>query len=256
MAVMTTLNTILLSKLTSETEVGFYGAAAQLMMPLQILYQSVVVSIFPLMCQKFNLDALSLKRITEYLTELLLTVAVPAAVGLFFFSDFALQLLYGIDFLPASKVLRISAWSLIPIALAVALGQTLFASLREKVTLRITLVNIAVSLVLGVILIGHFGLVGAAITGLLTRIVDFAQHYFSVSKLLSGLSLPRIAWKPLVAGLGLAAYLTLAKNQSPLLLMTLASFIYISILLVLIIWSNGGYGRFKRQMVAWYFDRA
>lgn len=256
MAVTSSLNTILLSKLTTETEVGFYGAAAQLMVPLQILYQSIVVSIFPLMCQRFNLDTSSLKRISGYLTELLLVVAVPAAVGLFFLSDFVLQLLYGTDFLPAAQVLRISAWALIPIALAVALGQVLFASHRELITLRITLVNAVVSLALGLILVSQFGLVGAALAGVLTRIVDFAQHYVSVSNLLSGLSLPKIAWKSIVAALGLATYLTLAQNQPPFLLIAMAGAIYLGILLVLMIWSNGGYTRFKSQMAAWTIDRA
>ena len=50
----TSLNIVLLSKLTSETDVGLYNAANQLMIPMGIFYQSVMVAAFPIMCRKFS----------------------------------------------------------------------------------------------------------------------------------------------------------------------------------------------------------
>jgi O-antigen/teichoic acid export membrane protein len=256
LAVMGSFSNILLSKLTSETEVGYYSAAYQLMVPIQIFYQSVVSSIFPLMCRKFNLDTSSLKRITEYLAELLLAVAIPSTIGLFFFSDFVLQLIYGNGLLPATNVLRVGIWTLIPTALSFALGQALYASNREKITLRIIIIDLVVSVVFNLILISRFGLIGAPIASLLIRTVDFFQHYVSISRRLFTISIRRIATNSVVASLCLIAYLSMWRHQLNFLVMITAGMVYVSILVLLMIWSNGGYRRLRSQVKAWYAEQA
>lgn len=256
LALMTSLSTILLSKFTSETEVGFYSAAYQLMVPIQVFYRSVVDSIFPLMCRKFNLNTSSLKRITESLAELLLAVAIPAAVGLFFFSDYVLEFIYGDGFLIAGSVLRVGTWSLIATALSMALGQALYASHKEKITLRIIIVDLVVNLVFNLILISQFGLIGAAVASLLTRVVDFVQHYVSVSRQLFTISIKRIAVNSIVASLCLTAYLAVWGHQLNFLVMITAGMVYVSILAMLMIRSNGGYRHVRNQVEAWYVERA
>src|SRR5260370_12902538 len=51
LAVMSSLNVLLLSKLATETEVCLYNAATQLMLPLLLVYQSMAQRIFPVMCR-------------------------------------------------------------------------------------------------------------------------------------------------------------------------------------------------------------
>lgn len=252
-AIWASLNIVLLSKLASETEVGLYSAATQLMVPVILVYQSIVLSIFPMMCRKFEPSFQSLKRITENVIELLLAIALPGAVGLFFLADSVLLFLYGKeDFLLASGALRIMVWNLILIALTTALGQVLLASLREKVTLRIVAIDVLISLVFGLILISQFGLIGAAIAALLTRIVDFFQHYVPVSRLLSQIALGRLVWKPVVAGTCMAVYLVVVGSQGVLLTVISAGGLYAGVLLALALWSIGGPRQLKdRYLHLW-----
>src|SRR5882762_3500757 len=51
-AVINSLNIVLLSKLANETQVGLFSAAMQLMTPLMLVYQSIALSVFPIMCRK------------------------------------------------------------------------------------------------------------------------------------------------------------------------------------------------------------
>lgn len=248
-AIWASLQIVLLSKLTSETEVGLFSAAAQLMVPVTLVFQSIVVSIFPTMCQRFEPSFQGLRRVANHLIELLLIIALPTAVGLFFLADSVLLLLYGErDFLLASTVLRILVWLLILTALTSALGQVLLASLKEKITLRIVTVNALISLILGVILISQFGLIGAAIATLFTAVINFIQHYVPVSKLLSNIALGSLAWKPIVACLAMAAYLSLVREQEIFLAMPSAAAVYTVIFLALEIWAVGG----PRQLKAKY----
>lgn len=253
-AIWSSLNVLLLSKMRNETDVGLYNAASQLLVPSHLVFQSLVLSIFPIMCRKFDSGLQNLKQIYEYLIELLLAIALPAAVGLFFLAEPILLLLYGDQsFLHAAGVLRIMAWVLIPIALTRALGQVLLASLREKVTLRIVIINTVISLVLGLILIKPFGIMGAAIAALVSRIIDFFQHYVPVSRLLSDIALGKVVWKSAVASLCMAVYLSVIGNSQGLwLTIPTAGLVYVSVLIVVLIWSNKGIRQFKaRYLYLW-----
>ncbi len=246
-AIWSGMNVLLLSKLATEIEVGFYSAAVQLMVPVKLIYLSIVLSIFPIMCRKFDSSIQSLKNITEYLIEFLFAVAMPAAVGLFFLADRVLPLVYGKEFLVASSALRVMSWTLILTALTSALGQLLLASQREKVTLRIVAFSALVNLLLGVVLISRYGVIGAATATLLTGVFNFFQHYLSVSKLLSTIPLARLAWKPCFAVTIMAIYLKLLGKQSIFLIILSAGVIYGTALLVLTVWSVGGLYQFKSK---------
>ena len=239
---------ILLSKLAGEAELGLYNAAAQLMVPLALVYQSIAASIFPVMCKKFGLGFQNLKLIFERMVELLLVIGLPSVVGLFFLSESALMFLYGEEFLLASIIVRIMVWNLILVAINWGLGHVLLASMQERVILRIAVIEALLSLALGLILIDRFGLVGAALVVLLTGTVSFFLHYVPVSRLLSKITLGRPAWKPVLASLFMAIYLVLMRDQGFLFLVVSAGILYITVFIAVAIWFGGG----PRKLAAEY----
>jgi len=246
LAVMSSLNILLLSKLATETEVGLYGAATQLMVPLLLVYQSIAQSIFPLMCRKMEPGFQNLKRIAEQAMELLLVLALPAAAGLFFIGDRALSLLYkNPAFSQAFPALRIVTWVLILQVFTSVLGQVLVASHREKITLRIVLVDTVVNLLVGWLLIAMFGLRGAAVALLLTRVADCCQHYIPAAHLLSGIPIATMVWKPFVAATCMAAYLAAPSGLPGILRGVSATLIYGAALLAVAIWASGGLRQFR-----------
>jgi O-antigen/teichoic acid export membrane protein len=247
-AIWAALNVVLLSKLASETAVGLYSAASQLMVPVMLVYQSIVWSLFPIMYRQFDVGLHRVKHVAEYVIELLLAIALPTTVGLFFLADSALVLLYGKDdFLLASGALRIMVWSLLLVALTQTLGQVLLASLREKTTLRIIAIDVLVNLSVGLILISQFGLLGAAITVLLTRAIDFLLHYVPVSRLFSNIPLGKLAWKPMVASVCMSVSLVGLRGQGMLLTAVTAGVVYAGVLLTLALWSTGSVRQLKAK---------
>lgn len=245
-AVTSGLNVILLSKLATEVQVGLYSAAMQLMVPLSLVYQSGAQSVFPLMCRKVEPGYQELKRIAEGAIEALLVLAVPAVTGLLFAGDWLLSILYGNSaFLESVPALRIICWILIFEAFTSVLGRVLWASNRERATLRIVVVAVSLNLLLGWPLISLFGLIGAAVTVLLTRAVGLAQHYIPVSRLVGGISLGKIVWKPAAAAACMAVYLALPIGHAGILTGVTATLIYTAALLALAIWVAGGLRQFK-----------
>lgn len=245
-AIESSLNIILLSKLANETEVGLYSAATQVMVPLALVYLSIAQSIFPVMCRNVQAGPPTLRRIAEQACELLLILALPAVAGIIFLSRWALSVLYkNPAFLGAAPALRIIAWILIFQIFSYVLGEVLLATHREKVTLRIVIVGVLITLLAGIPLIGRFGLLGAAMTLLLSRAAAAVQHYGPVSRLLSGISIGKIVWKPLLAAACMVLYLAFVPDQTAIWRAVFAALIYGAALLALMVFSCGGVREFK-----------
>lgn len=247
-ALMSTLIIFILSKLATETEVGLYSAASQLMVPVTLVYQSIVASVFPMMCQTFEVRSHALKRTAEHLLGVLIAIGLPTVIALFLLADEMLVVLYGRrDFLSASPALRIMVWNLILVAITHALGQVFLAGRRETITLRIVAIDTLVTLAFGFVLIKHFGVIGAAVATLLTRIVDCTQHYLMVVKLLPKIAVGRLLWKPAVAAIAMGLYLTAFRNQPFILTLLTAPMVYTALLLCLFVWSSGGVHQAKAR---------
>ena len=237
----TSLNIVLLSKLTSETDVGLYNAAVQLMIPMGIFYQSVMVAAFPIMCRKFLTGPGGMARVSNRLIEMLMIIAIPGTVGLCMVAEPALEFVFkGKDFVQAAWVVRIISLILILKALTFAFGHILLAGSRELTTLRIVAVNLVVNLMLGWILILNFGLIGAAIAALLSRVVDTIQHLGPVKQIVAQLELGRLIWKPLLASLVMVGYLYLFRSQPLPLLVVSAVVVYFGVLMAFESWIVGG----------------
>ena len=248
LAVMSSLNVLLLSKLAGETEVGLYSAAAQLMVPLLLVYQSMAQSIFPMMCRKIEPGYRRLKQIAENAMELLMVLALPSVAGLYFIGDRVLSLLYkNPTFVQAFPALRIIAFVLIFQVFTSVLGQVLVASHREKITLRIVVVDAVVNLLVGWPLVSLFGLRGAAISLFLVRLADCCQHYIPAAHLLSGIPVLRLVWKPVVAAACMAVYLAVPEGRVSLVTGVCATLIYGAALLGLAVWASGGLRQFREK---------
>lgn len=247
-AITSGLNVILLSKLATETQVGLYSAAMQLVVPLTLVYQSMARSIFPLMCKKVEPGFRDMRRLAETALEVLLVLALPVVAATFLLGDWLLAAVYKNPvFLEALPALWIISWVLVFQAFSAVLGQVLWASNREGVTLRIVVVAVLINLLIGWPLISHFGLIGAAVTALLTKAVGCAQHYIPVSRLFSGISLGKIVWKPAAAAALMAAYLALPPRHGGVLTGVAATLIYFGALLALTVCVSGGFREFKAK---------
>ena len=234
LSIWASLNIVVLSKLASETEVGLYNAAAQLVVPIGLVYKNVMASVFPAMCRKYDSSFEELGYVSQKVLEFLSLIAVPAAVGLFLIAEPLLLWVYGQeDFVQTSQVLRILAWGLILNALTQGLGHILLASHREKVTLRIVAVDLVVGVCAALLLISQFGLIGAAIAALVFRAVDFVQHYVRVSQLLARISLSQAMWKAVVASAVMAISVTAVPGSGVVLPVLVGVLTYVVALLLL-----------------------
>jgi hypothetical protein len=100
---------------------------------------------------------------------------------------------------------------------------------------------------LGWILISNFGLIGAAWAALLTRVIDFVQHWKPVSQLMEQISLAHLLWKPTLASAIMAIYLTAFSQWHPLLLVFSAAGVYAIANLIIESWTVGGFRNLRAR---------
>lgn len=249
MAIMATFQVILLSKFASEREVGLFNAASQLLTPISLVFQSAAISIFPALCRSYQQAPQRLGIMTERLLELLLVIVIPAAAALCFFADDLLRLLYGKpEFGSAALALQILVVAMVLRVFTQVLGRVLVASLREKVTLRILVLDTLASVILGLLLIRQWGLLGAAVTTVLVRVFDFALHYVPVTRSLPRrLALEKGLWLPLLATAGAMGYWVLAGHRAPITTLLIGSGLYCLVAALIALLAFGGVAALKAR---------
>jgi O-antigen/teichoic acid export membrane protein len=252
-AVTASMNVILLSKLESERAVGLYGAAAQLLVPLMLVYQNTILGVFPLMARSVDATGERLRRIVEQVGELLLGVGLLVVVPLFFLAEPALRLLYGNEFEPAGEALRVVVWSLLLSGLTTMFGQVLYARLQERTNLRLVVVDAAVGVVAGFVLIDRYGVVGAAVALLVVKLFDFGLHYAAVARIVPPLAFLRMAWKPVVAAACTALFLA-SVDAGGAVAFASGTALYAAVLGALSVWSAGGLRELRARYVGARWD--
>ena len=148
-------------------------------------------------------------------------------------------------FLDSAVLVRIMLPSLVLGALTRLLGQLLMSYRREVVNLRIVAINFAFNVLCGACLISTSGAYGAAITLLLTSLVDCGLHYLAARGLLSDES-PLVSdtkfvsvWHTLVSSVVMAGILMMIEDSHVVWQLMIGSLTFVACFAALN-WRAGG----------------
>jgi O-antigen/teichoic acid export membrane protein len=119
---------------------------------------------------------------------------------------------------------------------------------EEKTTLRILVLDLVACVVLGVVLIPRFGVIGAALALLGTKLLDCALQYKRVTTLFR-IRIGRLIWRPLLASACMAILLVALKESFVVVAVASAAALYVVVLLALAVWSAGGARQFRARYV-------
>lgn len=240
-AINASIGIVILARLLSEEDVGIYSSALQVIMPLSVIINNVVHSVFPIMCRKFEQGSADLSWVVERLIEVLIILILPAIVGITLYADQVLLLLFqNNELISAAYLLRFLVWGSLVNAIITVLGQVLWASQREKQSLIIAMTTTSINLIGNLIFIQLFGLNGVVITGLTISVVTLIQHYLPVAKLLEDMKILPVIWKPLVATIVMTIVLIQINLASLFSSIAVGGFVYLFVVAGLYVWSYGG----------------
>ena len=166
----TYLDSVLLSQLAGDVQVGLYQVAFKIIFALQFLPSAFTASLYPAMSTYWQSNRSQLSITFERALNYLIMISWPIIVGSIVLAD-RLVLLLKSDYASAALPLQISIVALFFIFINFPIGSLLNACDKQKKnTFNIGIVLLA-SVILNFILIPKFQAVGASITVLVTNML-------------------------------------------------------------------------------------
>jgi O-antigen/teichoic acid export membrane protein len=236
------MQVLILSLLGGEIVVGLFGGIAQLMQPFEMLAQSVVLAVFPSLSKGVTLEKEKQRHQVESIAEMLLCVALPLLVGLYFIGGDLLIFIYrDPSFAEASAALKVVALGLVAVCFIRPLSSLLVANGLEWINLREVSVTNVLGGLFSVVLVSQYQLLGAGIAALLMNISACSQYMYAVRTRLFSFDLWRILRRPLLMSVFMLAVFLILQEiiQNFLLTAVAASLVYLLLIGVLGIFAVG-----------------
>lgn len=180
------VDSVLLSIMKGDKEVGYYNAAYQLIEALvRLIPVSFASAMFPVLASTFVTSKKDFKNYFDKGINLLVILAFPFTIGTFLLSDSLIISIYGNGFIKSVGAIRILSFSLIFMFLNSLFLVTLCCINKQNIFSIITGVSAVVNIVSNLLLIPPLGYLGSSICTVLTEGVLFASSIWFVHKYIS-----------------------------------------------------------------------
>jgi O-antigen/teichoic acid export membrane protein len=178
------VNTLMLSKLSSVEDVGIYNAASRITDVLKTFLFSYQIALLPMLCASFVRSGEQFRQECNVSIKYLALLTVPIATGISVLAPRIIRLVFGHNFDSAIPVLRVLAWTVCIFSIVLVFARALIASHNQMLDLYCNVAALVVNIVMGWILIHSHGPVGAA-TATLISLTAFGvfEYCFVASKL-------------------------------------------------------------------------
>jgi O-antigen/teichoic acid export membrane protein len=165
------IDTVMISFIVGSAAVGIYSSAYKIITVFTTLYMVYNYVVFPLM-SKFYKDSEDLLKISyEKSIKYLLMLMLPFAVGLTFYSDYIITLIYGEAYVLAGNVLKILIWNVLFVMINGASTSLLNSSSNEVAVTKINGIACLTNVILNLILIYYLSYIGASIATVITGVL-------------------------------------------------------------------------------------
>ncbi|MEI7497759.1 MAG: flippase [Candidatus Falkowbacteria bacterium] len=228
-------DSVILSKLAGDKEVGLYQVAFKIIFAIQFLPAAFSASLYPAFANYWQHNKEQLAITFERGMKYLAIISLPISVGTIAITEQILHLFKG-GFDGAFWPVRICIISLPFLFLNFAVGALLNASDRQKINTRNMLIVTVVSIGLNFLLIPSYKAIGASITNTVTNVLMLALCLWEVPKIIS-FAAKRFSLdmsKMLVAALAMGIVAFWLRDMLPILLVVvLSGAVYFGLLLSL-----------------------
>ncbi len=208
------IDTILLSILKTNTEVGLYNAAYKVLENVTFFPAMIIGLIFPLLARHIFSDKEEFARIANETLKIFAILIVPLVVGTLFLADGVIHLIGGDTFAASANILRILIFALVFIFFGSLFNSVLIAGNHQKKLIIPLILCALFNIVSNIIFIPIYSYNAAATTSVFTEFFVTMAGFMLVSKYIHFRprieNLSRILFSGLIMGLFL--YLFKAEN--------------------------------------------
>jgi len=173
------LDTIMLSKIAGDVEVGIYQVPFKIITALQFLPMAFTASLYPAFSNYWHTNKEQLANSFERAMNYLLIISVPISIGTIAIAD-KIVIVFSQHYIGSIQPLRITMASLVFIFLLFPIGALFNATDNQKVNTKIMIYGLSTSFILNLILIPQLKSTGASITVLVTNALMFVLSIIKI----------------------------------------------------------------------------
>lgn len=243
------VDTIMLSIMRGDADVGVYNAAYKLVSMLNFVSIAFYGSLFPVMSNFYKNSLDSLRSVSEKGCKYMSVIAFPIAVGTYFLAEEIIENLYGTDLIPSANALRILIWMITITYMGNTFGYLLVSSTKSSKYALFSGIGLLLNILLNLLLIPIYGLNGAAISTVITSLVVTLFIYEYVSRDMFRISLIDITKKPIFASLLLGIYLYFFQISNLFILISSSIIVYFTLFIIIKGFSNDDLQLVKKILV-------
>jgi O-antigen/teichoic acid export membrane protein len=192
------IDTIMLLKMRSPEEVGWYGSVYRILEITMIIPSSFSIVLFPIFSRLYNESREKLSEVYTKAVRLMFITSLPIALFIMHLSD-PIALLFGKEFIYGSDILSILIWAVCLIFVNFILLTLLTTIGLQKINAYCNAGCIVFNVILNLVLIPLWGGVGAAIATTLTEFLVFSVCYRYVKTSLGALNIANCFLKPVIS---------------------------------------------------------
>lgn len=218
---------LILAVLAGSTETGYFVAATRIVMIWELIPQTFMTNVFPVLSRNYKDRASTNPRVPQRATKYLLAAMLPISLGLIACAEPIVDLVFGSGFESAVELLRILALVVPILAVSNVLWRVLMARDRQGQLLGALAAAVVVRIVLGVALVSAFLAKGAAVSSVAVLGAYAVALWVLVER--DGISLPvlRLGARFAIAALVMGAVTWLLVDHVELwLLVPIAAAVY------------------------------
>ena len=157
------LGVLMLSTLGTETQTGWYAAAARVIEPVKMLHFAVLGALLPALASLATAEPLA-TRVFRRSLLFLVTISAVLAVVISLLAPAIVSELFGADYAGAVPLIQILAVSLMPYTIAASWSVRLVTQGRERHIVWATALSLILAFTLNYWLIPSYGSIGTALT--------------------------------------------------------------------------------------------
>lgn len=170
---------VMLKKIMSETEVGYYSTATAICGMWVFVLVAIIDSFYPVIVNVYEKDKEEFKKKNIQLYSIILYVSFFVSTIICIFAPIIIKILYGNEYIQATEPLRILTWYTAFAYLGTARDAWIVCENKQKYLIYIYVCSALTNIVLNIFLIPILGASGASIASLLTQFSTiFVVPYF------------------------------------------------------------------------------
>jgi O-antigen/teichoic acid export membrane protein len=225
------IDVLMLSRMGTVEDVGYYGAAWRLLEFAMIVPQSLCLALYPQMAGAASSNPQALGGLADTARRYLAALSLPLAVCATVVAGPVLALLYGAPFAGAAPTLVVLMWTLVPYGWVRYNAYVLVAADRQHVDLVLNVCMAAINVALNLVWIPAYGPFGAALATLVSVCAYAVAQGWYLRRYLPRYGAPiRVPPLPLAAAVATGAVVWMLHRSSLVLGCLLAPAVYGAIL--------------------------